>query len=819
MVRTHRQEWIETCKKVRQEIETERQRSWRSFIEETEFSTDPSKLWRVFHSIGNTTPPSQPNEALTVNKRVLHSNIKKADAFAAYYARQSKLTFNKEERNENRLSKKIVNAPSVDNSSTQSFSASELNKAIRSMRKNGAAGPDEITPAFIKAFGPKAREELLALFNLSWDQGVCPQEWKNATIIPLLKTGKPASEISSYRPISLTSCLVKLLERMIATRLIHIVETNGLLSNAQCGGRKNRCCEDLITRLTQAIDDGFQEKKPKRTVMALFDYSKAFDTVWRERLLIILSEKGIPAKFIRWIAAFLNNRQARVLYGSAMSRSHKIKQGVPQGSVLAPLLFLLFIDEVTKNLPAEHALFVDDLSVWSCDNNKEKAVERVQKAIDHVAEWSRKFKLSLNQTKCEVTFFASGTTEARWKPTLRLNDEVMPFNPTPKFLGIKMDRGLTFAPHAEEISQKVSKRTNLIRAVATRDWGWQKKTLRKIYIATQRSVLDYAAPAWEPNLSQTQFDKLERSQNKALRAITGQCSSTAIEALQIESGISSYRTHSNRLIASSHQKASRNPPDHPRTQILYRPAPNRLKGSSWRRQSEELNKTLPTAILNPRQTVQVNHPPWLSSSNWHTNVTVNGRNKDVTLNEVISHLDSFNCNLTIYTDGSAIAGTTDGGYAAIFTRGSASNPEVIRIIRKRGSIITSSYDEEKAALLSCLEILEKHHPYDKEILICTNSQSLCTALNSQTRDTEELRKFLDRSEKTIWVQWVPRHSELKGNEIADEEAKNGSKLTTEQPESTSLKAALSCIKRSFRDPAPSHQRTKRTYAGYSEKKR
>ena len=135
-----------------------------------------------------------------------------------------------------------------------------------------------------------------------------------------------------------------------------------------------------------------------------------------------------------------------MLYGSAMSRSHKIKQGVPQGSVLAPLLFLLFIDEVTKNLPAEHALFVDDLSVWSCDNNKEKAVERVQKAIDHVAEWSRKFKLSLNQTKCEVTFFASGTTEARWKPTLRLNDEVMPFNPTPKFLGIKMDRGLTFAP-------------------------------------------------------------------------------------------------------------------------------------------------------------------------------------------------------------------------------------------------------------------------------------------------------------------------------------------------------------------------------------
>ena len=91
----------------------------------------------------------------------------------------------------------------------------------------------------------------------------------------------------------------------------------------------------------------------------------------------------------------------------------------------------------------------------------------------------------------------------------------MPFNPTPKFLGVKIYTGLTFAPHAEEVSQKVSKRTNLIRAVATPDWGWQKMTLRQIYIAIQRNVLDYAAAARQPNLRQTHFDKLEQSQNKA----------------------------------------------------------------------------------------------------------------------------------------------------------------------------------------------------------------------------------------------------------------------------------------------------------------
>ena len=165
----------------------------------------------------------------------------------------------------------------------------------------------------------------------------------------------------------------------------------------------------------------------------------------------------------------------------------------------------------------------------------------------------------------------------------------------------KIYTGLTFAPHAEEVSQKVSKRTNLIRAVATPDWGWQKMTLRQIYIAIQRSVLDYAAAARQPNLRQTNFDKLERSQNKALRVIPGQ-------ALHKESGVSSYRTHSNRLIASSHQKPTRTPPDHPRTQILDKLAPNRLKRSSWRKQSEELNKIPSNSHTEPK-TNSASEPP------------------------------------------------------------------------------------------------------------------------------------------------------------------------------------------------------------------
>ena len=665
---TNRKEWIEACRSVRQKIEEERQKSWESFVQETEFSCDPSKLWRVFHAIGDSSPPTQPNEALLVKSKVLHSDRQKADAFAKYYAQQSKLTFTKEERDTNRASKKLLQTATVSEECSQDFTEAELKKGLRRMRTKGTAGPDEITPAFIKAFGPAARKELLDLFNRSWNESVCPQVWRNATIIPLLKPGKPASEMSSFRPISLTSCIAKLLERLIATRMMHIVESRKLLSKAQCGGRRNRCCEDLLLRITQAISNGFQSKRPKKTVMVLFDYSKAFDTVWRQQLLIRLANKGIPMKFVKWFAAFLTNRQAKVLFGSTKSKSVEIKQGVPQGSVVAPLLFLLFIDDITKDVPANHALFIDDLSIWTTDRDKPKTIVAAQNAIDHITAWSRKNKLGLNLSKCETATFSSGSVDANWKPRLTLDGKPVPFNATPKLVGVKLDRTLSFGPHVKDVTQKIGKRTNLLKAVGSREWGWKKKTLRKVYVSTQRSVLDYAGAAWHPYLSNTQFQKLETAQNKALRAITGHCSSTPIEALRLESGIPSYRTQSNRLIAVSHQKAIRRDQDHPMTAVLQDNVPQRLKRGSWATKTNELRDYLPPQAQSASNTSSPLPPPWSGKhNNWKVSSTVLGQNKTVSADEVNALIDSHNCPLVIYTDGSASAGIEKGGYAAIFT--------------------------------------------------------------------------------------------------------------------------------------------------------
>ena len=180
-----------------------------------------------------------------------------------------------------------------------------MNAALRKMRRRGAPVSDDIPPAFLMELGTKGRTELLKICNLSFTDANVPQIWRHGVIIPLLKRGKPASNIESFRPISLTSCVVKLLERMIAARLYTMAEEQNWLNNNQAGFRKGRSCEDQIIKLIQDVSDGFQAKKMQRTVMALLDYSKAYDRTWKERLLSKLHDYGTPRQVTKWIAAFL----------------------------------------------------------------------------------------------------------------------------------------------------------------------------------------------------------------------------------------------------------------------------------------------------------------------------------------------------------------------------------------------------------------------------------------------------------------------------------------------------------------------------------
>ena len=197
------------------------------------------------------------------------------------------------------------------------------------MKGKGTAGTDHIPPSFLKSLGPLALQELLSIFNSFFSFAHCQRIWRVATIIPLLKAGKNPSEVASFRPISLTSCIVKLLESILADCLYHIPETNNLFSQLQAGFRKGRSCEDQITRIVQAIDDGFQQSPMQCSVLTLLDFSKAYDTVWREKLLLHMLDVGIPTTFVRWIQSFFNDRRARVQLFNVFSSSRHFTQSLP----------------------------------------------------------------------------------------------------------------------------------------------------------------------------------------------------------------------------------------------------------------------------------------------------------------------------------------------------------------------------------------------------------------------------------------------------------------------------------------------------------
>ena len=275
-------------------------------------------------------------------------------------------------------------ASTFHNSFCSPFSMAELSTAICKLSFSTASSPDQIAYPLLKHLPEPAQLLLLSLFNRSWYSHTFPSCWKPPTIIPIQKPGKPTSSPSSFRPISLTSCISKLFERLILSRLTFHLEWNHILFTCQASFRPVRSPLNQILTLSQSIWDGFQKKKPSdQTILASVDFSKAFDSVWHCALFHNLPLLKFPPCFVLWVCSFLSDHRAKVQIGGSCNRSFRIRRGVPQGSVLGPVLFILFVDDITKDLPrGAHAYrYADDLAIWSSSPELLKASSVVQSSL------------------------------------------------------------------------------------------------------------------------------------------------------------------------------------------------------------------------------------------------------------------------------------------------------------------------------------------------------------------------------------------------------------------------------------------------------
>ena len=233
-------------------------------------------------------------------------------------------------------------APVLDNSpypdiQPLKFQVNDVAEILLTLEIQKSPGPDNLSPRLLKSAVHEIAQILTLIFNASFQQGELPFDWKQANIVPIFKKGNRA-HATNYRPISLTSICCKIMERIIHSHLFSHLESLNILCEQQHGFRPRRSCESqLITTLTKTTDSGLQ------TDIIFLDLSKAFDKVPHYSLCNKLSYYGIRGKTLSWIRNFLINRHQRVVLDGFTSESHLVNSGVPQGTILAPLLFLCYI--------------------------------------------------------------------------------------------------------------------------------------------------------------------------------------------------------------------------------------------------------------------------------------------------------------------------------------------------------------------------------------------------------------------------------------------------------------------------------------------
>ncbi|GFY58829.1 putative RNA-directed DNA polymerase from transposon BS [Trichonephila inaurata madagascariensis] len=267
-----------------------------------------------------------------------------ANLLATHYEQASKLSFQNSDKKQKKACKQVLqqNKSYTQNDIfTDELTLEELECAIQKLDPNKSPGIDLLFGSMIKHFGICTRCTLLRIFNLSWKSGKLPTLWKKSIIIPILKPGKDAACCKSYHPIPLTSALCKLMERIIHARIMRWLIEHNVIHFYQTAFRDGHIIVDQLFYLVQSVIDESEEIPHKKTTAVFLDLSAAFDRVWRQKLIEVLHRLGIKGNSLLWINDFLRHRKFVVRFNGRFSKSHRSWAGVPQGSFISPLLFLM----------------------------------------------------------------------------------------------------------------------------------------------------------------------------------------------------------------------------------------------------------------------------------------------------------------------------------------------------------------------------------------------------------------------------------------------------------------------------------------------
>jgi ribonuclease HI len=636
------------------------------------------------------------------------------------------------------------------------FTATELDHAIRTRKSNSAPGPDGISYQDIASMEATGKLKLLELFNRLYKAGEFPCQWKVGQISPLPKPGKDRTKLENYRPIALSSCVGKVFESLLKSRLTWFLEGNSIFNETMAGFRAGRSVHDnlheLISDLEQSKADGLCSG------MVLFDLARAFDTVPHIVLQDAFVKATVPRQMYDILMSYLTDRRVRTKVGQHEGSYHAVRQGVPQGGVLSPLLFNMVMGDLAGLLQRDTnlSIFADDTAIWAHNKRPNAYLTRkLERGAEIVFDFASSRGLSLSVEKTSTMFF----TQSQRVPPVELNGKELAVLTSTRFLGVTLDNRLSWTPQRRILQSSSVLATNVLRTLTSRV---SAEKLLQIAEAFNGNRLLYFA---RHTNSRAVVDRMDIIRRRDLRLALGLLPSTRNTSVLAEAGKPPFVLQIKRTICRYLIKLRSRFPEHPLlTNLASRPA---SRAGEMFHMIRELASQMPS-ITRPLL------PFWIFPENKIILEVKGLAVKKGNLDEhsiqqlFAAHMEHMWCGFEcLYSDGSV---TAEGSSGAVW-RASTGEGVLVRLAFKSSST-TAELLAIREALRMCEGIVSR------KVVIISDSKAALQSLGIPDVEgcchpqlLHDIQTSRVRLGPEVGFQWCPSHCGITGNTMADSLAK------------------------------------------------
>jgi hypothetical protein len=477
--------------------------------------SNTKKIWEGIRSIiGNSNKSCKDNLSLKINNVATNDHAQIVNHFNNFFTSVADKIRNKIPPTNKQYTDYLKNV----NHNSFFFSPvdkEEIKNYIKDLNPHKADGPNSIPHKFFEVSLDTISSILSKILNISFQTGTYPDSLKTVKVVPIFKNKGSPLEVSNYRPISLLSNIDKIFEKAVKKRIISFLDHNNIICDKQFGFRSKHSTNHALISLTETIRK--QLDSGNFSCGVFIDLQKAFDTVDHQILLGKLGHYGIRGIANSWFRSYLHQRKQFVSVSGCQSLLKNIIHGVPQGSVLGPLLFLLYINDLSNAiLYSEVFHFADDTSLI-CSNSSLKAIKkRVNIDLKLLYHWLNANKISLNVSKTDVILFRHKNKQINYDVRLKLNGNKLFFSPFVKYLGVLLDPHLSWKFHTSDLAAKL-RRTN--GAISKLRHYVPRKTLISVYHALFLSHASYACQIWGQNINPN-LNRIVKLQKACIRLIT-----------------------------------------------------------------------------------------------------------------------------------------------------------------------------------------------------------------------------------------------------------------------------------------------------------